>query len=77
MCEREREKMKKEEGRREEEEKKGGRDRETQQNRLLRGYESKKGTQTTSTIKFPKPPAMCCFPSLIKAAKERLSPLKP
>ena len=63
----------------EEEEKKGGREteRKTLQNRLLRGYESKKGTQTTSTIKFPKPPAMCCFPSLIKAAKERLSPLKP
>lgn len=25
------------------------------------GYESKKGTQTTSTVKFPKAPAMCCF----------------
>lgn len=39
-----------------------------------RGYESNKGTQTTSTLKFPKPPAMRCFPSLSESAKERLSP---
>lgn len=58
-------------------EEKRGRDRNREtpcRTGCYRGYESKKGAQTTSTIKFPKPPATRCFPSLSKSAEERLSP---
>lgn len=50
----------------------GGRQREkSYRSGCYRGYESKKGTQTTSTLKFPKPPATGCFLSLSKSAKQR------
>lgn len=55
------------------EEREGDRDREKPYRTCHnRGYESKKGTKTTSTMKFPKPPAMCCFPSLSKSATGRM-----
>ena len=42
-----------------------------------RGCESKKGTKTTSNMKFPKSPAICCFLSLSKSARGGLSLVKP